>query len=266
MTIVGVMWAKNEADVIWQTIDAALDHVDTLMIADDGSTDNTWEIVQIAKRAFPDRIEHIQQQPDRHDPGQRNALLNEIRRRYRPEDTWVQVVEADMFLLDTDVRAICATETKLGISWQTLNAVRAPGTWAEVDTYPKWEKPIREIMPLVHRIEVMLYTYRPLPDLSFDSGNWRPWPQGWSRYVSGPLKENHKGADSPLLLHCGYRGPTHFYQKYKGMGARHTRYPKWDLTSPQTIEQTVSFFNGEWNRGAFEASRKGWQGWLKSRG
>jgi len=265
VNIVGVMWAKNEADIIAETITDAMRHVDRLMIADDGSTDGTWEIVKLAQKFWPDKIEHIQQKPDRYDKGQRQALLDVVRQRYRPDDTWVQVIEADIFLLDTDVRAVCQAETKIGISWQTLNAVRAPGTWAAVDTYPHWTRSIREVMPLVHRIEVMLYTFRPLPLLQYDPATWRPWPQGFSHYVSTPLKENAKEADSPLLLHCGYRGPTHFYEKYKSMGDRHTKYPTWDLTTPEQIERTVAFFNGDWNTGAFEASRKGWQAWLKNR-
>lgn len=259
------MWAKNEGDIIHETIADALRHVDTLMIADDGSTDNTWEIIQHAQKFWPDRIEHIQRQPTQQDPGQREALLTEVRRRYKPEDTWVQIVEADIFILDTDLSALCKNETKIGISWQTLNAVRAPGTWRDVDTFPNWKEPIRKIMPLAHRMEVMLYTFRPLPALHYDRGRWRPWPQGFQRYVSQPLKTYAKREDSPLLLHVGFRGPTHFHLKYRSMGKRHRRYPTWNLTSPEAVERTVPFFNGVWNGGGHEASRKGWIDWLKER-
>jgi len=262
--IVGLMWAKNEADIIHQTISDALCHVDKLMIADDGSTDHTWEIIQLAKAAYPQSIEHIQRAPDRRDPGQRQALLNQVRRRYKPMETWVQIIEADVFILDTDLRALCANETRIGISWQTLNAVRAPGTWAAVDTYPQWNAPIREIMPLAHRMEVMLYTFRPLPELHYVADKWRPWPQGFKHYVEKPLKIHAKRADSPLLLHVGFRGPTHFHLKYRNMGKRHTKYPTWNVTSAAAVERTVPFFNGVWNGRAFEASRRGWTDWIRS--
>lgn len=262
--IVGIMWAKNEVDVIRETIEDALKHVDTMMIADDGSMDGTWRTIREMQRKYPAQIEHIQQAPNRFDKGQREALLKEIKRRYLPFDTWVQVIEADIFLQDTDVRAICAAETKLAITWQCLNAVRRPDTWAAVDTYPKWKQPIREIMPLAHRLEVMLYTYRPLPDVHYDSAHWRPWPRGWANYVNTPLKVDRKVSDAPLLVHVGYRGPTHFYEKYKGMGPRHPRYTTWDLTSPERIEKTVPFFNGQWNnRVIFPATREGWKEWVK---
>lgn len=260
------MWAKNEGDIIWQTIDAAIDHVDTLMIADDGSTDNTWDIIQIAKQAFPHKIEHIQQAPDAKDKGQRTALLNEVRRRYRPEDTWVQVVEADVLLLDTDVRAIAsASSDKVALSWHMLNACRRSGTWREVDTWPHWNAPIREIMPHAHWMEVLLYTFRPFEKLFYDRERWRPWPKGFSNYSSDPVKIYKKYPDSPLVLHVGHRGPTHFYEKYRGMGPTHTKYRDWKLGSPEEVEQTVAYFNGTWNDHGFEPSREGWKTWVSSR-
>ena len=64
MNVVGVMWAKNEGDIIYETITDAIRNVDTLMIADDGSTDDTWQIIQRLRKLWPDKIEHIQQAPD----------------------------------------------------------------------------------------------------------------------------------------------------------------------------------------------------------
>lgn len=258
------MWAKDEGDLIRETIEDALKHVDSLMIADDGSTDDTWKIIQDCKERFP-QIEHIQQIPNKKDKGQREALLSIVKKRYQPDDVWVQVIEADVFLMETDVRALTANCSQVGISWQTLNAVRKPGTWAEVDTYPKWTMPIRELMPYAHLMEVMLYTFRPLPDLHYDAATWRPWPAGFGRYVNGPLKIHHKDEDSPLVLHVGYRGPKHFHQKYKSMGKVHQKYKNWRLTSVAEVERTVPFFNGQWNRRAFPATRKEWIRWVKSR-
>src|SRR3990167_3603833 len=159
MNLIGVMWAKNEADIISETIDAAVRCVDSLLIADDGSTDNTWQIIQDKKRQHAS-IEHVQQKPNGIDRGQRQALLDVVRQRYNAADTWVQVVESDVFILDTDIRECLAGFNGMALSWQTLNAVRRPGTWASVDTYPHWERSIRELMPFAHRMEVMLYTFR----------------------------------------------------------------------------------------------------------
>jgi hypothetical protein len=37
-------------------------------------------------------------------------------------------------------------------------------------------------------------------------------------------------------------------------------YPSWDLASPDSIEKTVYYFNGQWNnKGTHPASRDGWR-------
>ena len=104
----------------------------------------------------------------------------------------------------------------------------------------------------------MTYTFRPLPDLHYQSGIWRPWPSGFSRYYSGTIDVDQRDADTPLLAHYGFRGPTHFKKKYATMGGRHRRYQTWNLTSRETILQTVPFFNGDWNGKAYPMNRQGW--------
>ncbi len=262
--IVGMMWNKNEGDIVEQIIEAALPHVDSLFIADDGSTDNSWSTIQHLKGIHPDKIEHAQQSPSPHDPGQRQSLLNEIRRRYKPEDTWVQVIESDIMILDTDINYSIKHYTdkhNLAVTWQALNAVRDPGTWDEVDTYPKWNQPITELMPRAHFMECMVYTFRPLPGLYY-TPNWRPWPKGWTKYTTDPVERPGRRRDSPLLAHYGYRGPTHFLKKYQKMGAHHKRYLNWKLADRAAVLETVDFFNGNWNnpRKTMDMSREGWSG------
>lgn len=268
MSIVGVMWNKNEGDILEEIIEAALPHVDSLMIADDGSSDDSWAIIKYME-GVNDKIEHTQQEPSKDDPGQRQSLLDTVRSRYKPDNTWVQIIESDIMIKDTDVREAIknhADPNDLAVSWHLLNAVRRPNSWADVDTYPHWDKSITEIMPYAHHMEVMTYTFRPLPKLAYTAGRWRPWPNGWSHYNNGDaVMSKAKKPDSPLLVHYGYRGPTHFYKKYKGMGPYHTKYKSWRLSSPGEIEQTVPFFNGEWNGPACgPASRVGWQERWKS--
>ena len=266
-TIVGMMWGKNEADIIEEIIIDALHKLDTLFIADGQSTDGTWDIIQSLKNRYPDKIEHIQQEDESKDRAQRNSLLNKIRERYKPENSWVQLLESDILILDTDVRQLVKDNSdKIALPWQTLNAVRKSGTWKAVDTYPNWKISMKQLMPYAHWMEVMLYTFRPLPALFYGQGIWRPWPKGWTKYTDEPLDTQRKSFNSPLLLHVGYRGPTHFYIKYKNMGRFHTKYTNWRLKHVEAVESTVYFFNGTWNDPSFEASRKGWTEWLNSRG
>lgn len=265
-TIIGMSWARNESDIIEEVIIDALPKVDTLFIADGKSTDGTWEIIQSLQKRYPDKIEHIQQEDETNDKAQRTSLLNKIRARYKPENSWVQLLESDIFILDTDVRELVRKNSdKIAISWQTLNACRKTGTWKEVDTYPTWKMPIKQLMPYAHWMEVMLYTFRPLPALYYGPDIWRPWPKGWTKYTNEPIEIKRKEIDSPLLLHAGYRGPTHFYNKYKSMGRFHKKYTQWRLKHVQSVEDTVYFFNGTWNGDCFEATRKGWTEWLSSR-
>lgn len=266
--IVGMMWNKNEGDILEEIIAAALPKLDSIFIADDGSTDRSWEIIKFFKERRPDKVEYIQRNPSRHDPAQRQSLLNTIRLRYKPESTWVQVVESDVILLDTNIHYAIENHSdshNLAVSWQTLNAVRKVGTWKAADEYPNWSQPIQKVMPYAHYMEVMTYTFRPLPALGYTAGRWRPWPNGWSNYTKDDVKNSRKSPDSPLIAHYGYRGPTHFYNKYKHMGNNHTRYKNWKLTNVNEVEATVAFFNGAWNTNPIEMSREGWKKWLEGR-
>lgn len=251
---IGIMFVKNEADIVEETIFDAVTKVDQLYIADDGSSDSSWEIIQSCKSRFPN-ITQVQREPNKNDPGQRASLFNKIKKRFNPNSTWVQVIEADMFLLMDPREAVKHAVDDLAVTWNCMNAVRKPGTWKEVDTYPNWQAPIREIMPYAHWMEVLLYTFRPLPELHY-SPIWRPWPQGFSKYSSKNilLKRGTVQTGAPGLLHCGYRGPTHFYKKYKNMGKTHKKYKTWDLSSPESVERTVPFF-GLYAENAFDWKR-----------
>ncbi len=256
--IVGMMWNKDEGDLLPDTISSALKHVDTLVIADDGSSDNSWDVIQGFAAHHKDQIEHIQRKPNRADKGQKQALLSLIQSRYRPEDTWVQILESDIMILDTDIRrAIRERSNDVQLKWQLLNGSPAPGqSWDDIDEFPNWSRPIQEIMTHGHRLEIMPYTFRPFAALRYDYNSWRPWPQGFTRV---PTKPKHSTTDyTPLLAHYGYRGPTHFFKKYGGKGGSHPRYSAWDLTSLETIKETVYFFNNTWTQHAFPMSREGW--------
>lgn len=260
MNLVGIMWNRNEADILEETILDAITKVDSLFIADDGSTDTSWEIISNLKGRFPDKIEYIQRGRTEHaDQGCRQSLLNVVRERYKAENTWVQIIESDMMILETDIRESLKTHAchDVAMSWLAWNALRLPGTWKEVDTYPNWKAPIKEIMNRAGFMEHMVYTFRPLKQLYYDPDRWRPWPRGFNKEIG--FKKNLENA--PLLLHFGYRGPTHFYMKYKDRPNtfKHS-YPNWDLTSPETVEKTVAYFNGEFNyKKTHPASRAGWR-------
>ena len=260
--IVGMMFSHNEGDILEETMSSALNQVDSLFFADDGSTDNSWDVIEPYKSLCEVAVKRDRTPKDK---GQRQFLLDEIRKRYKPEDTWVQIIESDIFILDTDIKEAIKKHAvhDLAMSWMCLNAARPKGGWTgEIDSYPNWEIPMRTLMPGMHWMEFMLYTFRPLPGLIYDSQNaWRPWPSGFGQYADGKQVKGAYGRkpDAPLLLHVGYRGPRHFCQKYKGRwpGDKHPKYG-WDVSSVDKVRETCFFFNGTWNKRLMEASRAGW--------
>ncbi len=259
MNVVGIMWNYNEADLLPQILESAIQHVDSLLIADDESSDNSWDIIQGFTARHKDKVEFTRRKRIDGDKGQRQALLDEVRKRHRPEDIWVQVIESDIMILDTDVKDAIAKHAvdDMAVSWQTLNAVSRE--WDKVDTYPVWDRPLGEVMPYGSWMEFMLYTFRPLEKINYSSRPV-PWPSGFSAYCKGKVKVDKRTDDAPLLAHFGNRGPTHFYEKYKHHGDFHRKYKEWDLRSVDSIKRTVPFFNGKW-RGRIKLSREGWVQW-----
>ena len=257
-TIVGMMWNRNEGDILEEVIESALSKVDTLFIADDNSTDNSWEII----KSFGSRIEYTRNEREHPlDQGQRTSLLKAIQNRYKAENTWVQIIESDIMIIDTDVRTALKewAHEDLGMTWQLLNGARWPSEWDAYDKYPNWDRPIKEVLDMGHWVEYMLYTFRPVPDLYYDMDVWRPWPRGFAKYINkAPLKRGKKGETSPLLGHYGYRGPTHFYQKYNN-DKKWRKYPTWDISTLEKTKETVYYFNGHWNQSLFPMSREGWR-------
>jgi len=261
--IVGMMWNRNEGDILEEIIEAALTQVDSLFIADDGSTDDSWSCIQSIAQRRPDKIEYIRNERNHPVDRQRTPMLNEIRARYKPENTWVQIIESDIMILDTDIREALSKFAvhNIAMSWQCLNAVRLPGTWEGLDTYPNWKMPIKELMQYQHRLEAMLYTFRPLPALYYDRSFWRPWPKGFSAYTNKPVKDPHKDPESPLLAHYGYRGPRHCWRKFNPDGVIPcvARNGVWDYSTIESVEKTMPFFNGGWNADAKQMNRYGWK-------
>ena len=136
--IVGLMFNKNEGDILQEIIEAALPHVNSIMIADDGSMDKSWDIIQSIQNKHKDKVEHIQRNPNTVDKGQKQSLLDKIQQRYRPENTLVQIIESDIMIVDTDIRkAFKERSNGVYLNWILLNAAReGKRGWEGADDYP----------------------------------------------------------------------------------------------------------------------------------
>lgn len=260
-SVVGIYLNKNEGDIVAETLFSAMKNVDCLYVIDNGSTDQSRSIMDAYANLPNSPIEKIIVAPNASRQEVLNSLLKEIRASNKPENTWIQMFESDVMVLDTDVNVAIRDHavSDLGVSWVTLNAVRE--NWEGVDTYPIWHTSMKELMPRAHFMEMMLYTFRPLPKLYFTLDTWRPWPNGFEAYTKDTVKVKSKSVFAPLLLHVGWRGPKHFYEKFRHTGwTFHPKYKEWRVDGPGSVARTVSFFNGVYNSQAktFPASRRGW--------
>lgn len=261
--IVGMMWNKNEGDILNFTISKALEVVDHLVMMDDQSTDNSYEIMQSFQN-HP-KVLHVAQSSPRKEKKQ--ALLNVIKANFDPKDTLVQVIESDITILDTDIRACWNryNNNDAAMSWHLINATD-PDMWQSEDgCYPHWEVPIDQKMTNGHWMEALShYTFRPLPGVGFMDDS-RPWPRGLGTYIKHDRMRTL--SDAPLLAHWGYRGPKHWFAKYSaGPGSLHRKH-KWKIGSVEECKAHVPFFNGIWNvkRDQFHLSRVGWTKFIKEK-
>lgn len=262
--IVGMMWNMNEGDVLPFTISKALEVVDYLVLADDGSTDKSFEIMQSFK-SNP-KVIHVEQVKKPREKKQ--VLLDVIKKNFDPKNTLVQVIESDVTILDTDIRETWAkyNNNDASMSWHMINATDPEGWKDETGCYPNWEIPIDQKMTHGNWMEVLShYTFRPLPGVTFQNDS-RPWPRGLAQYVQ---KDNIRIlSDAPLLAHWGYRGPKHWFAKYsKGPGSVHSRKHQWKIGSVEECKANVPFFNGIWapNKDTTHLSRAGWADWIKQK-
>lgn len=265
--IIGISWCKNEGDLLPYTLEAAIKQVDAMMIIDDNSTDNSWDIIQ----SFKGKLEYCTRKCLTNSAeDSRNHMLNQVRARFGREDTWVQVIESDTIILQSDIRS-CIDKfavDDVAVHWNLLNACRRD--WSKdwnvhplvTPKLPPWEA-----YPDCHFMEMMTYTFRPLEKLEYTARR-TPWPQGFSHYTQRGYRKN-KTDDSPLALHYGYRTPKFFYEKMKAMGRKKggSKYSKWRFGSAEEVRDTVDFFNGTWNNNdnVHVANREGWSQWIEYR-
>ena len=95
--IYGLMIAKNEADIIEQSLAHALGHCDKIIVMDNMSTDGTWELAEAVARRFPGRVvAHCRLEQKFHDR-LRAIAYNAFRHELTAKDWWLRL-DADEFM------------------------------------------------------------------------------------------------------------------------------------------------------------------------
>jgi hypothetical protein len=105
VAIHGLCIVKNEADVIAQTLRAAILWCDHIYVFDNGSDDGTWDIVLKLARELP-AVVPFKTDPKPFSDSLRGEILRHYRVRARSGDWWA-VIDADEFYVD-DPRAFLA--------------------------------------------------------------------------------------------------------------------------------------------------------------
>lgn len=260
--VVGLMWCQNEADILDFTIQKALKQVDHLFIADDRSTDKSWETINKYRK---DASVYNITEPK---VDKRQLLLNEAVHKFGTKNVLIQIIESDITILETDIRTAWEkyNNQNAAMSWHLINATD-PDMWTdETGCYPTWDTPIDSKLTNGHWMESLShYTFRPLDGVAFKYGDGRPWPRGLGKYLGEDMLRIL--SDAPLLAHWGYRGPKHWFAKYsKGPGTTHRKHSEWKMGTIEEVKATIPFFNGVWNgkKDQFVLNRTGWKEWIKT--
>lgn len=122
MKIHGLCVAKNEADIIEQTLRAAAEWCDWIYVLDNGSTDDTWEKVQALSSALP-CVVPFKQDARPFDDGIRGEILRHYLPRARRGDWWC-ILDADEIYVDNPRVFLQGVPWRYNAVWQQSFAYR----------------------------------------------------------------------------------------------------------------------------------------------
>ncbi|MGB8700746.1 MAG: glycosyltransferase family 2 protein [Thermosynechococcaceae cyanobacterium] len=108
MKIYGLCVVKDEDDIIQQSINHALKFCDCIIILDNGSTDETWNILQDLARQHTNQIILFGQSTEPFRDSIRSLIYNEFHKQLSEEDWWLRL-DSDEFLVQDPRHFIQAT-------------------------------------------------------------------------------------------------------------------------------------------------------------
>ena len=117
--IYGICLVKNEDDIIAQTLTYAAQHCDRIFVLDNGSSDETWSIVQdLARRSST--IIPFEQSSEPYGDWLRAKVVNAVHTELSDDDWWM-IVDSDEFLAEDPrpvIDAAVAEQADLISTWQ----------------------------------------------------------------------------------------------------------------------------------------------------
>lgn len=142
----GLMIAKNEADIIGQSLEYALNHCEKVIVMDNMSTDGTWELVQSLAEKHPGRIvAHCRITQKFHDC-LRAIGYNAFHHELGAQDWWLRL-DADEFM-NSDPRPVLDKANQEGADFVRANQMEFALTDLDVAAIERGEddrtRPIEE--------------------------------------------------------------------------------------------------------------------------
>ena len=117
MKIHSLCIAKNEADIIEQTLRSVALWSDFIYVYDNGSSDGTWEIVLTLSKELPQVVPYRQDGQPFHN-GLRSEMFNHFRRRSQPGDWWCRL-DADEIYIDNPLVFLPKIPSKYKTVWSS---------------------------------------------------------------------------------------------------------------------------------------------------
>jgi hypothetical protein len=239
--IVGMMCVKDEADLLPQVLPHVRGLVDHLYVYEDGSQDNTWDLVK-------DEHYVMRRQDDRartnHNRGNYHHLLEKIKKDFKGEEVWAIITMGDRFYLNKTPRQIVEEAGKFdaveGVQLDFLRHRLDPWT-EENDPYPDFSD-IRTLCRWFKFDERCIVAYKVTPELSYRDAKY-PWPRGIKevqykhRAMGGLLS-----MDMPYLEHQGRRSPKAAIARYQNGSRVQSKKYNYDLSSYERAVETMACF------------------------
>jgi hypothetical protein len=205
MKIFALSIAKNEADIIEQCFDAALDWADGIFAVDNGSDDDTWQLIE-KMAASDDRVRALGCWDEPFSESVRGRIFEQAHRVGRAGDWWCRL-DADEFYIDDPRGFLAAVPRARSRVWSSsfeyyFTDVDSERFAADPDHFSCG-------MPIEQTIRHYLNNYGELRFVRHEkmlrghrSPTGRDWPSGWPVTKATDVHQTRI-----RLRHYQYRSP-----------------------------------------------------------
>jgi glycosyltransferase involved in cell wall biosynthesis len=203
----GLCIVKDESDIIEASLRAAATWCDHIYVLDNGSTDETWEVVQRIARSITSIVPYHQEDKP-FTNGSRSQIFNAFRDQARLGDWWCRL-DADEFYLDNPRVFLSKVPARCGLVWNA--SISYYFTDRDAERYKQDASLFADSIPIQDRLRYYLCHWseirfmRHSPALSWPNGTTSGWPVNLSSLFSHyPLRiaVRHYPYRSPMQIEC----------------------------------------------------------------